>query len=32
MIQSVKKTKNMKQKIVIIGDSHARNSVAKLQK
>jgi hypothetical protein len=31
MIQSVKKIKNAKQKIVIIGDSHARNSVTEFQ-
>jgi len=31
MIQSVNKTKKVKQKIVIIGDSHARNCVAELQ-
>jgi len=30
-IQSASKTKRVKQKIVIIGDSHARNSVAELQ-
>ena len=29
--QSVKKIKNAKQKVVIIGDSHARNSAAKLK-
>jgi len=31
MMQSVNKTKNAKQKIVIIGDSHARNCATKLQ-
>jgi hypothetical protein len=31
MIQSVNKIKNVKQKIVIIGDSHARNGAAELQ-
>jgi molybdopterin biosynthesis enzyme MoaB len=31
MIQSAKKIKNVKQKIVIIGDTHARNSAAELQ-
>jgi hypothetical protein len=31
MIQSVNKTKNVKQKIVIVGDSHVMNCVAKLQ-
>ena len=31
MIQSAKKIKNVKQKIVIIADSHARNSETDLQ-
>jgi len=31
VIQSASKTKRVNQKIVIIGDSHARNSVAELQ-
>ena len=31
VIQSASKTKRVNQKIVIIGDSHARNSAAKLQ-
>jgi hypothetical protein len=31
MIQSAKKIKNVKQKIVIIGDSRARNSAAELE-
>jgi len=31
MIQSAKKIKNVKQKIVIIGGGHARNSAAELQ-
>jgi len=31
VIQNASKTKRMKQKIVIIGDSHARNSAAELQ-
>ena len=31
VIQSVNKIKYVNQKIVIIGDSHARNSVAELQ-
>jgi len=31
MIQSVNKTKNANQKVIIIGDSHERNSAAELQ-